>query len=143
MINRRSALRILWLMVFAIALSSLVNFLEPRRPGLRDTGARAEHDYRITGLDTRKFAVDGRLHYHLQAHTMTHLPARNLSLLERPHLWQYDTNGNSIETTADQANLSDDRGRIEMRGNVITRQRDRTGKLLAQAETGTLTLKLQ
>jgi len=143
MINRKSATRTLWLIVFAIAVSSLINFLQPRRPGLRDTTVRAEHDYRITGLDTRKFAADGKLHYRLQARTMTHLPARESSLLVQPRLWQYDANGNTVETTADQASLSDDRERIEMRGNVVTRQRDREGKLLAQVETGKLTLQLQ
>lgn len=143
MINRKSATRTLWLIVFAIAVSSLINFLQPRRPGLRDTAARAEHDYRITGLDTRKFTANGKLHYRLQARTMTHLPARKSSLLVQPRLWQYDANGNTVETTADQASLSDDRDRIEMRGNVVTRQRDNRGKLLAQAETGKLTLQLQ
>ena len=130
-------------MVFAIALSSLVNFLEPRRPGLPDTGVHAKHDYRISGLDTRKFADNGKLRYHLRANTLTHVPARKSSLLVQPRLWQYEANGNSIETTADRADLSDDREQIEMRGNVITRQRDKTGKLLAQAETGKLTLRLQ
>lgn len=143
MINRKSATRTLWLIVFAIAVSSLINFLQPRRPGLRDTAARAEHDYRITGLDTRKFAANGKLRYRLQARTMTHFPARKSSSLAQPRLWQYDANGNTVETTADQASLSDDRDRIEMRGNVVTRQRDNKGRLLAQAETGKLTLQLQ
>jgi LPS export ABC transporter protein LptC len=143
MINRKLALRILWLILFAVALSSLIRFLEPRRPGLQDTPVKTKRDFRITGLDTTKFNANGKILFRLRADTMTHFPSRSASTLDKPVLLQYGDRGGTIETRADSANLSDDQKVIEMLGNVVTSHTNRAGELIGRAETRRLTLKLQ
>lgn len=143
MINRKRTVRLLALIVFALTLSWLTDFLAPRAPRPKDPKALPEHDYRLENIDTRKFRKNGKLQFRLKAHTMTHYPEQNSSLLTRPVLVQYAVDGTIVETRADEADLGDENRTITMRGNVITLQRDRAGKLLARANAGTLTLQLQ
>lgn len=143
MINRKRTLRILWLIIFAIALSSLMNFLEPRAPDDKTAFATGGHDYRVTGVKTTKFNASGKIQYRLQAKAMTHFPDKKSSVLIEPVLQQYNADGSSLETRADEASLADDRKIILMRKNVVTRQVNRSGHLVAQARTNQLSLQLQ
>lgn len=143
MINRKRTFLLLGLVAFAVLLSWLSAFLEPRKPGLKTAIARPESDYRVASLDTSKFRKDGELHFRLRAKTLTHFPGRGHSRLEQPLLLQYGDNGNIIETRANHALLADTNKTIEMRDEVVTTQHDKHGKLLAQAKTSQLTLRLQ
>lgn len=143
MINRKRTVLLLGLVAFAVTLSWLSAFLEPRKPGLKTTIARPESDYRVAGLDTSKFRKDGTLQFRLKAKTLIHYPNRRHSRLEQPLLLQYSDDGNIIETRANHALLADANKTIEMRDEVVTTQRNRHGKLLAQAKTSQLTLRLQ
>lgn len=143
MIKRKNAIRLVGLIVFALVLSWLSNFLaptKPKLPGLQDIEA---HDYKLVNIETRKFDLNGKLLYALNAKTLMHYPQKDESLLEKPVLVQHSRQGDIIETSADRAILKDDNKTIEMQDNVITTQKTRGGRILARANSEQLTLQLQ
>jgi LPS export ABC transporter protein LptC len=143
MIKPKNALRITALVLFALFLSWLTNFLapaKPRKPGLQEQDS---HDYSLTNLQTQKFGANGKLIYKLDAKNLKHYPGKDISLLDKPVLLQYTRKGDIVETTADKAVLRDNNKTIEMQHNVVTIQKTRSGKVLARANTQQLIIQLQ
>jgi len=143
MIKPKNAYRIIGLVLFALLLSWLTNFLAPTKPGKPGIPEVDEHDYSITDLSTEKFGSNGKLIYRLNAQSLKHFPKDDISFLEKPVLLQYSNNGDIIETTADKAELRDQNKTIEMQKNVVTVQKTRAGKILARANTQQLIVQLQ
>lgn len=143
MIKPKNAYRIIGLVLFALFLSWLTNFLmpvKPKEPGLPEEDS---HDYSLTNLRTQKFGTNGRLMYKLDAKSLKHYPNKDISLLEKPVLLQYTNKGDIVETTAEQAILRDNNKIIEMQKNVLTVQKTRSGKVLARASSQQLIVQLQ
>jgi LPS export ABC transporter protein LptC len=143
MIKPKNAYRIIGLVLFALFLSWLTNFLmpvKPKKPGLPEEDS---HDYSLTNLRTQKFGTNGRLMYKLDAKSLKHFPKKDISLLEKPVLLQYTNKGDIVETTADKAILRDNNKIIEMQKNVLTVQKSRSGKVLARASSQQLIVQLQ
>jgi lipopolysaccharide export system protein LptC len=143
MIKPKNAYRIIGLVLFALFLSWLTNFLAPAKPREPGTQELEAYDYSITNLHTQKFGSNGKLIYRLNAQSLRHFPEDDTSLLEKPFLLQYSNKGDIVETTADQAVLRDQNKTIEMRKNVVTVQKTRSGKVLARANSQQLIVQLQ
>ena len=143
MIKPKNAYRITGLVLFALFLSWLINFLMPVKMKTPDIQAQDSHDYRLTNLSTKKFGVNGKLKYKLDAESLKHFPGKKISLLQKPVLLQYTSGGDIVETKADHAILQDNNTSIEMRDNVATIQKTRKGKVLARARSQQLVVKLQ
>lgn len=143
MIKPKNAFRIIGLVVFALFLSWLTNFLapvKPKKPGIMEQDS---HDYSLTNLHTEKFGLNGKLVYKLMARNLRHFPKKDISLLEKPVLVQYTDKGDIVETTAQNAVLRDKNKTIVMQGNVLTVQKTRRGKVLARAKSNQLIVQLQ
>jgi len=143
MIKPKNAFRIVGLVLFALFLSWLTNFLTPVKPKKAGVPEEDSHDYSLTNLRTQKFGPDGRLIYKLDAKSLRHFPKQDISLLEKPVLLQYTSKGDIVETTADKAVLRDNNKTIEMQKNVLTIQKTRSGKVLARANSQQLIVQLQ
>ena len=143
MIKPKNAYRIIGLVLFALFLSWLTNFLAPTKPGIPGTREPDTHDYSLTNLRTQKFGSNGKLVYRLNAQSLKHFPQDDISLLEKPVLLQYTSKGDIVETTADKAVLRDQNKTIEMQKNVVTIQKNRGGKILARANSQQLIVQLQ
>jgi lipopolysaccharide export system protein LptC len=143
MIKPKNAYRIIGLVLFALFLSWLTNFLAPTKPREPGTQELEAYDYSITNLHTQKFGSNGKLIYQLNAQSLKHFPEDDTSLLEKPFLLQYTNKGDIIETTADKAVLRDQNKTIEMQKNVVTVQKTRSGKILARANSQQLIVQLQ
>ena len=141
--NRKKGILLLALVFFFLLLSQLPEFLEPVKPQAFRTADQEMYDYRLTNLATNKLDHNGKLAYTLNADSLTHFPARKISHLGKPVLIQYsDKNGRTV-TTAKEATLADSDKIIEMRGNVVTVQRNRSGDTIARSQTDRLTIQLQ
>ena len=143
MIKPKNAFRIIGLVVFALFLSWLTNFLAPAKPKKPGIPEQDSHDYSLTNLRTEKFGLNGKLVYRLKARNLKHFPEKDISLLEQPVLVQYTNTGDIVETTSDNAVLRDNNKTIVMRGNVLTVQKTRSGKVLARAKSKQLIVQLQ
>lgn len=143
MIKPKNAIRITALVLFALFLSWLTNFLAPVKPGKPGVKEEESHDYSLTNLRTEKFGANGKLLYKLDAKNLKHYPKKDISLLDKPVLLQYTKKGDIVETTADKAVLRDNNKIIEMQQNVVTIQKTRGGKVLARANTQQLIIQLQ
>lgn len=142
-VNQKKGIRLLALVVFALTLSWLSKFLEPVKP--RDVKAPEQetYDYRLVNLKTDKLNRNGELAYTLRADSLTHFPAQEMSHLDKPVLIQYSSANGRTETTAHRAMLADADKVIEMHGNVVTVQRNPSGKTIARSTSDKLTIQLQ
>ena len=77
MIKPKNAFRIIGLVVFALFLSWLTNFLAPAKPKKPGIPEQDSHDYSLTNLRTEKFGLNGKLVYRLKARNLKHFPEKD------------------------------------------------------------------
>lgn len=79
-------------------------------------------DYVIENFLATVMDKKGKKKYILAAKRLRHFPADERSLLDEPHLIQFDADAKEVHTKANQGILLDDRKHLQMNGNVrITR----------------------
>lgn len=142
MISRKRTFRLLGLIFFAAGIWWLADFLAPPKPKDPDQVSKLIYDYKLTNVKTNKFGTDGKRLYVLKADTLTHFPSRKLSTLEKPLLIQYMKDGRIVETRARTATLADNSKTIEMRDDVLSIQKSRSGIVQARANSERLIIHL-
>lgn len=126
--DRKQLIVIASVLVFAALLSWLSRWLSlPERPMV--TGPPTTPDYYINGMHVTHMDKNGRKKFELRAAKLVHFPREKLARLHDVYLVQYQPDGITVQTRADDARYPDGGKEIHLQNNVrIIRKRD--GKLL-------------
>lgn len=112
---------VIFLILLAIASWwTLRFFTDQGKPIIRPQTQQA--DYEIENFHATVMDKKGKKKYVLAAKRLRHFPADERSLLDEPHLIQFNADAKEVHTRANQGILLDDRKHLQMNGNVsITR----------------------
>lgn len=126
--DRKRLIVIAGIVVFAALLSWLSRWLSlPERPMV--TGIPTTPDYYIDGMHVTRMDKHGRKKFELRAAKLVHFPKERQASLHDVYLIQYQPDGITVHTRADDASYPDSGEEIHMQNNVhIVRKRN--GKVL-------------
>lgn len=122
--DRKRLLVIASIVVFAALLSWLSRWLSlPERPVV--SGTPTTPDYYIDGMHVTHMDKHGRKKFELRAAKLVHFPKEKQARLREVYLIQYQPDGITVHTRADDARYPDSGKEIHMQNNVhIIRKRD-------------------
>lgn len=99
----------------------------------RATLQQAEYDYYMSAIDNTVFQADGSRSYRLQAGRLTHFPANDLAVLDKPLFHVYERGAETAwEITALSARIAnnsrDFEQRVELIDDVVIHRLDDSGR---------------
>ncbi len=114
-------------LAFLVLLTLWMQFILFEKPGSEEQqNASNDPDYYIEYFTSFGVDAEGK-QYQLEADRLVHYPLDNKALIDRPHITQYDENGNPVHIYADSGWLFSDGTEILLTDNVKVIQSQGTG----------------
>jgi lipopolysaccharide export system protein LptC len=131
----------LWLPLAILLLLAALSFWIERSVEVTPNGSQAvqtDPEGIMENFDALRTDPAGRPHYRLSAKKLRHYSGSKLTELESPRFTQVDVEAGEVSATANQATVSPDGSKVDLRGSVVVQRAARPGQSVMRLSTAQL-----